>query len=275
MDFGELYELREKLCSFRPLSQGVCKFFAVLLSVFSLSHASYPFVGEILDYEISWGFISAGNARMLVQKTKNENELEIISRAWNNGAFETIFPVKDTVKSLVSADSLIPKKFDQKISEGSYKRKAIMNYNFKTKKASLKDTAYKGSDLRYGLDTVITLKGGERCILSAFYLARMLKLEPGDTAYFNAIGGKKTYKLKVICHKRETLNTALGKKKCLVIEPVIQGDGLFKAKGKLTVWLTDDDERIPVLMKSEIAIGSIKASLTGVKNESSTSPPAP
>jgi len=243
----------------------VYKIFAILFSVFSLSHASYPFVGETLDYEISWGFITAGNARMLIRKAKNANELEIISRAWNNGAFETIFPVKDTVKSIVSADSLLPKIFDQKISEGSYKRKAIMNYNFKIKRASLKDTAYKGSTLRYGLDTVITLKGGERCILSAFYLARILKLEPGDTAYFDAIGGKKTYKLKIICHGREVINTVLGKKKCLIIEPVIQGDGLFKAKGKLTIWLTDDDERLPVVMKSEIAIGSIKATLTGVK----------
>jgi hypothetical protein len=238
---------------------------AALFFVFSISHASYPFVGETLDYEISWGFITAGNARMLVRETKNANELEIISRAWNNGAFETIFPVNDTVKSTVSSDSLLPRVFNQKISEGSYKRNAFTIYDFKAKNAIIKDTAFKSSKLSHGVDTVITLNGGERCILSAFYLARTFKLEPGDTAYFNAIGGKKKYKLKVICHKRETINTVFGKKKCLVIEPVIQGDGLFKAKGKLTIWLTDDEERLPVLMKSEIAVGSIKASLISVK----------
>ncbi len=264
MDFDKLDELKGKLHSFRPLSKGGCKVFAILFLVCSLSHASYPFVGEILDYEISWGFITAGNARMSVKKTKKENELEILSEAWNNGAFETIFPVKDTVKSLVSADSLFPRIFSQKISEGSYHRKAFTVYNFNAKKASIKDTAYKGSTLKYGLDTLIKLNGDERCILSAFYMARTLKLEPGDTAYFNAIGGKKVYKLKVICHKRETISTPIGKKKCLVLEPVILGDGLFKAKGKLTIWVTDDDERLPVVMKSEIAIGSIKATLTGV-----------
>jgi hypothetical protein len=231
---------------------------------FSVSHASYPFVGETLDYEVSWGFITAGNARMLVRETKNENELEIISRAWNNGAFETIFPVNDTVRTTATADSLLPKVFNQKISEGSYTRNAFTFYDFKTQTASIKDTAFSKSKLKHGIDTLITLDGGERCILTAFYLARTFKLEPGDTAYFNAISGKKKYKLKVICHKKETLNTVLGKKKCLVIEPVIQGDGLFKAKGKLTIWVTDDKERLPVLMKSEIAIGSIKATLTGV-----------
>ena len=221
------------------------------------------FAGETLDYEISYGFISAGNARMIVRETKNENELEIISRAWHNSFF-TLLSVDDTVKTIASADSLLPRVFDQRIKEGSYVRNMRTFYNFEQKKAIIKDTAYKSSDLRHAIDTVITLDGNERCILSAFYLARTFDLNPGDTAYFNAIGGKKKYKLKVICHKRETINTAFGKKKCLVIEPVILGDGLFKAKGKLTIWLTDDEHRLPVLMKSAIAIGSIKASLIGV-----------
>ncbi|MDR0518087.1 MAG: DUF3108 domain-containing protein [Fibromonadaceae bacterium] len=236
--------------------------FVICLFLFSQSHASYPFVGETLDYKISYGFISAGNARMLVRETKNANELEIISRAWHSSSFK-LLSVNDTVRSTVSADSLMPKVFNQKISEGSYTRNALTVYNFETKRASIKDTAYKASELRHGKDTVITLDGNERCILSAFYLARTLNLKPGDTAYFNAIGGVKKYKLKVICHKRETISTAFGKKNCLVIEPIIQGDGLFKAKGKLTIWLTDDEKRLPVLMKSEIAIGSIKATLIG------------
>jgi len=241
-------------------------FLAFFLFFFSALHAAHPFVGETLDYEISWGFISAGKARMLARETGNENELEIISRAWNHSFFKML-TVDDTVKSTVTADSLMPKVFNQRIKEGSYIRNALTIYNFKAKKAYIKDTAYKGTELKHGLDTVITLDGNERCILSAFYLARTFKMEPGDTVYFNAIGGKKKYPLKVICHRREEIKTAFGKKKCLVVEPVILGDGLFKAKGKLTIWLTDDEERLPVVMKSEIAIGSIKATLIGVTRQ--------
>jgi len=237
--------------------------FAALLFSFCVLHASHPFVGEILDYEISYGFISAGKARMLVRETKNENELEIITRAWNHSFFK-ILTVDDTVKSTATADSLVPKVFNQRLKEGSYVRNALTIYNFKTKKAHIKDTAYKALKVLHALDTTITLEGNERCILSAFYLARTFKFEPGDTVYFNAIGGKKKYPLKVICHRRETIKTAFGYKNCLVIEPVILGDALFKAKGRLTIWLTDDEERLPVVMKSEIAIGSIKASLIRV-----------
>jgi len=238
----------------------------IFLFFFSVSYAAHPFVGETLDYEISWGFISAGKARLLVRETGNANELEIISRAWNHSFFKML-TVDDTVKSTVTADSLLPKVFKQKIKEGSYVKNATTVYNFKAKKAYIKDTAYKASELKYGLDTVITLGGDERCILSAFYLARTFKMKPGDTVYFNAIGGKKKYPLKVICHRRETIKTAFGERKSLVIEPVILGDGLFKAKGKLTIWLTDDEERLPVIMKSEIAIGSIKAFLIGVTRQ--------
>jgi len=240
------------------------KFIFASLLFFSLSYSAYPFIGETLDYEISWGFISAGNARLHIGETKNENELEIISRAWNHSFFK-VLTVEDTIKSTVTADSLLPKVFNQKIKEGGYIRNALTIYNFNAKKATIRDTAYSKSKLKHAIDTAIVLDGGERCLLSAFYLARTFKLEPGDTVYFDAISGKKKYKLKVICHRRETIKTAFGKKKTLVIEPVIQGDGLFKAKGKLTIWLTDDDERLPVLMASEIAIGSVKASLVKVK----------
>jgi len=239
------------------------KIFIVLLFSFCVLHAAYPFVGETLDYEINYGFIPAGKARMLVRETGIENELEIISRAWHNSFFK-ILSVDDTVKSKVTADSLLPKVFNQRLKEGSYVRNALTVYNFKTKKAYIKDTAYKAQNILFALDTAITLNGNERCILSAFYLARTFKFEPGDTVYFNAIGGKKKYPLKVICHRRETINTAFGKKNCLVIEPLILGDALFKAKGRLTIWLTDDEERLPVRMESEIVIGSIKASLIGV-----------
>jgi len=240
------------------------KIFIFLLFISSAAFAKYPYIGETLDYEISWTFFTAGNARLLIRETKNANELEIISRAWHSSSFK-ILSVDDTISATATADSLLPKVFTQKIREGGYKRKAQIVYDFKAKKATVKDTAFNKEVFKHGIDTTIILKGSERCILSAFYLARTLDLKPGDTAYFDAISGVKKYKLKVICHRKETINTALGKKDCLVIEPVIQGDGLFKAKGKLTIWLTDDAERLPVLMKSEIAIGSIKASIIGAK----------
>jgi hypothetical protein len=51
---------------------------------------------------------------------------------------------------------------------------------------------------------------------------------------------------------------------CLVVEPVLKYSGIFENKGKLTVWVTDDQRRIPVLMRSKILIGAISAVLEEV-----------
>ena len=76
---------------------------------------------------------------------------------------------------------------------------------------------------------------------------------------------RKNYPLNVIVHGREEVDTPAGKFQCLVVEPMLRTPGLFKHEGKLTIWLTDDERRMPVLMKSKVAIGSITVILTGYR----------
>ena len=64
---------------------------------------------------------------------------------------------------------------------------------------------------------------------------------------------------------REVVETPAGKFKCVVIEPKLKAGGIFKNKGRLVIWLTDDERRMPVLMKSKVAIGSISATLVEAK----------
>jgi hypothetical protein len=88
-----------------------------------------------------------------------------------------------------------------------------------------------------------------------------MPLAVGDTSRFSAVSGKKRYELKVVVHGRETLKTDFGKVQTVKVEPMLDGDGIFNSKGKIFIWFTDDDRRIPVLMECEIALGSIKARL--------------
>lgn len=78
---------------------------------------------------------------------------------------------------------------------------------------------------------------------------------------FSAVSGKKRYDLRVIIHGYEDINTQFGKKKCIKVEPILDGDGIFQASGRLFIWFTNDAMRLPVLMKSKIVVGSIKAEL--------------
>jgi hypothetical protein len=101
----------------------------------------------------------------------------------------------------------------------------------------------------------------EHSIMSAFYFVRTMPLTVGDTSRFSAVSGKKRYELKVVVHGHETLKTDFGKLQTIKVEPMLDGDGIFNSKGRIFIWFTDDDRRIPVLMECEIALGSIKARL--------------
>jgi len=64
--------------------------------------------------------------------------------------------------------------------------------------------------------------------------------------------------------RKETINTVLGKKECLVLEPGLDGEAIFKQTGEIHIWVTNDDYKIPVLMQSKIVFGNFKALLKSV-----------
>ncbi len=240
----------------------------LLLSSVSFLWAAAPWMnGERLDYEISWGFVTAGNARLEVKPLPGTPaRTEFYSHAWNNGMFESMYPVKDSIYTRVLNQGWLPEIFSKSLKEGSYAQKSHIRFDRTRSRASLSDTVFEkpgSAKIKRSFDTTLAVEPGTHCVMSAFYLVRTMDLRPGHDTYFSAVSGKKKYPLRVICHRRERLETVLGKKDCLVVEPVMAGDGIFKAKGKLLIWLTDDAARIPVKMTTEIALGSIKAVLKG------------
>lgn len=219
--------------------------------------------GETLSYRLSWGFISAGSAEMNATP-RQDGKIEFVSIARNNGAFKSIYPVADTIHTLSAAENLLPFYFKKTLNEGSYYSTSNIVFDRVKKKAVLADTVFRDShrrEIKSRIDTAVTLQGIEHCIVSAFYLVRKMDLSGKKETYFSAVSGKKRYSLRVIIHGKETVETDLGTFSCIKVEPVLGGDGIFKATGKLFIWITDDDRRLPVLMTAKIAIGSIRGEL--------------
>lgn len=223
--------------------------------------------GERLNFRVGWGFVTAGRAVMEVFP-KGHNLL-FRSVARNNGAFQSVYPVKDTIRTWVSREGLIPSSFSKILNEGGWHSRTIIDFDQAGGTARLADSVLDQKDGRWYVkrssDTTVTIEPGTHCIISAFYKIRTLDLKPGEEYYFNAVSGKKKYRMKVICHRYETIEVDAGKFKTVVVEPVLADDGIFKAKGKLTIWLSRDERRLPVLMKSKIAVGSIFAELESYK----------
>ena len=210
-------------------------------------------VPEKLLFNIIWGgwsfkWITAGQATLELLPTASPTEWKIQSLAWADGFFQTLYPVKDTVTSVIDSRGIYPLRFDKHLHEGSYH--AVISARYDQAAHSLKTQ-----------DTTLAIEPFTHDVLSAFYFIRTQTLKVGDTLDLAAVSGKKKYKLRLLCHGRETVEVPAGKFKTLIVEPVLKDDGLFKAKGKLTIWVTDDELHMPVKMQSKIPVGSIKAEL--------------
>ena len=223
--------------------------------------------GERLEYELSWGFITAGYATLEV-KPRKDGKVEFLTFATANKTVNKFYPVHDTVYTLVRNKGLMTDVFRKSLHEGTFHNKSLIRFDRNAKKAFLSDTVFSDPVRRYvkrSADTSVAIEGLEHSIMSAFYLVRTLPLKEGATSRFSAVSGEKRYELKVVVHKRETIKTDLGTFKTVKVEPVLDGDGIFKSSGRIFIWFTDDDKRLPVLMQCEIKLGSIKAELTKVK----------
>ncbi|MBT4484439.1 MAG: DUF3108 domain-containing protein [Candidatus Latescibacteria bacterium] len=207
-------------------------------------------VGEHLKFAIKYGFYQAGTATMSVKEKKEVNGglcYHIKTTAHSNDFISSFYKVRDNVVTYLDVDGLFSRRFEKKLSEGNYKSDRIVDFyhdrlialNTK-KKHALKEIPLYVQD-----------------VLSALYYIRTIDLEIGRAKSVEVYADGKVYFLKIIIHGREKVKVPAGTFSCIKIEPILESEGIFKQKGKLTIWLTDDEKKMPVKMASKVLIGSI------------------
>jgi Protein of unknown function (DUF3108) len=209
-------------------------------------------VGEKLTFDINYGFITAGTATMEVAKLIKYSErpcYQIITRANSNSFFSSVYKVDDKVESLIDAVALFSWRFEKNLREGTYKSDRLCLFD------------QRNHQVIYNNDTTICPPFSQDA-LSVLYFVRTQPLEPGKSIFVDNFTDGKLYSLEVRVLRREKVTVDAGTFDCIVVEPLLQTVGVFKHEGKLTVWLTDDRLRMPVLMKSKILVGSVSAELT-------------
>lgn len=218
-----------------------------------------PFgVGERLAFEIKYGFISAGVAVIgipEIARVRGRDCYHIVSVAESNAFFSVFFPVRDVVESFFDARELVTVKFEKRLSEGDFRAHDLVYFDHDRHVA-----VYPGSERER--DRVVPLSLDAQDILSSLYYVRMVDLEVGTSVYIENHADKKNYPLEIKVLGRERVEVPAGTFDCVVVEPVMRTAGLFRHKGSLKVWLTDDARRVPVLMRSKVIIGSVSAVLT-------------
>ena len=208
--------------------------------------------GELLEFSIDYGIINAGGATMEIQEVRRiagRSCFDIHTEARSNSVFSKVYKVWDRSQTFLDAQELLPLRYEKHQREGDYKKDLLIKFDRAKNVAS-----YENGDQ-------VSIHPHAQDELSAFYYLRAVPLEVGREVYVDTHTNRKNYPLKVLVHRRETITVPAGTFDCYVIEPMMREGGIFSAKGKLTVWITADEKRMPVLLRTKIVVGSISASL--------------
>jgi hypothetical protein len=212
-----------------------------------------PFApGEFLLFSIDYGPVNAGEASLEVRDiilSDGRPCYRVESKARSNRFFSAFYMVRDKVVSHIDTETLFSRYFSKRLREGDYRKNVAIRFDHEAGKA------------RYADQRELDIPSGVHDILSAFYFVRTMDLVPGTSAFIHTHSSHQNYDLEVIVHGREIIQVPAGTFDCYRVEPIILGEGLFQFDGQLTIWLTADERRLPVLMKTKVKVGAIDAAL--------------
>ncbi len=226
--------------------------------------------GEWLKFRLHYGFLNASYATLHVKSAEIDEVpvYHVVGRGKTTGFASVFFKVDDTYESYFGMEDGKPYKFVRKVNEGGYTKDIEINFDHKEDKAFLNDKKNKKK-----LD--FELQDSIQDLLSAFYYLRNNYI-PENLVEGKAVTLKMLYdddgifdfKLKYL--GKEILKTKFGKVECYKFRPMVQSGRVFKEQESLSLWVSADDNRIPIRISADLAVGAIKADLdayNGLKHQ--------
>lgn len=221
--------------------------------------------GEFLKYKVSYsGFFNAGYASLQSKAvTLNGKEVyHIKGYGRNTGLSRFFFKVEDIYETYIDREKDIPYRFIRDINEGGHTRDIQVDFNHQTLQALVFDKK-RDTKKYYPFP-----KGVQDMLSTLYYLRNQVDastLKAGDYTDVNMFYGDEIFKFRLKFLRREVIKTKFGNVSTLVFRPYVESGRVFKAKESLTVWISDDDNKIPLKIKAELAVGSIHADLDEFK----------
>jgi hypothetical protein len=215
--------------------------------------------GETLDYSLTWLALSGGDARFTISLAPGApDRFRLTSVAQTSSGFARIYKVRDEIQSFVDRVMFTTIGYEKHLREGSHRKDDVTTVD-RERGVVIRRRAGKP-------DKVVAISGPVFDPLSLIYQFRRLDLKPGAHVHFMVVADGKLYAVDADVTQREQISTPLGSFRTVAVEPQMSAGGLFADEdSKLTIWYSDDARHLPVRIRSDVKIGSITATLKGVR----------
>jgi hypothetical protein len=220
--------------------------------------------GEKLDYVVHYGLINAAQATIDI-----DNDIQMINSrpcykvnvfGKTTGSFDFFLKIRDTWRSYIDTTSIVPQRFHRNIEEGKYRKKENVMFDHYKNLATVEDkketNTYKVPD-------------NVQDIVSGVYYLRTLnydKRKVGEAIKIQGFFDEEVFDFTVTYKGRETVETKAGSIKAIKLVPKMPKNKLFDGEDAITVYLSDDKNKIPVLIQAEMFVGAVKIDLYKYKN---------
>lgn len=262
----EFIRVWQSICKFYFMKKIITLFFVLSFGFFYTQKLDVINSGEILSYRIHYGILNAGYATLTTLKTNFQEQPHFYVKGVgkSTGAVRAFFKVDDVYESFINYNTGLPSYYVRNVKEGGYSQhlQTVFNHNNQTLILTDKKNTKNGSK-------VINSVKGVQDMLSAFYYLRALdnnELKVGTVKNLNVWIDDEMFPFQLKVAGEENVKTKFGTINCLKIIPMVKSGRVFKAKEGVTLWVSNDKNHIPVSIKAELAVGSLKADLDQFKN---------
>ena len=237
--------------------------FFIITNSFSQTEAFKT--GEHLKYKLSYSnFLTAGYATMDVKKSNHNNNetFHVVGKGKTTGLINFFFKVRDNYETYMDKKTLLPYRFKRNINEGGYTKNKEILFDQVKHTAIVTDKEKKKTKTYTNKDKV-------HDILSSLYYMRntdISKFKKGDEISLPIFIDEEIMNMKLRFLGRETIKTKFGKIKSAKFMPLVASGRVFKEKESVTVWVSDDENKIPLRIKASLSVGSLRADLYKYKN---------
>lgn len=237
--------------------------FLISINIFGQNNSAFD-VGEYFKFRIHYGLITAGYATLEVKESviNNKKVFYTVGHGYTAGMAKTFFKVEDHYQSFIDKNTSKPYQFLRKINEGGYTKDQVGFFNQDTNKVLVKDH-------KNNTEKTFNVTENVQDIVSSFYYLRnhpnINKLQVGESIMIDMFFDEEVVKFKLKFVGRQKIKTEFGKINTMVFRPLVQSGRVFKEEESVTVWVSDDANKVPLRIKAVLAVGSLKADLLEYK----------
>ena len=227
----------------------------------TLRNTAYQ-AGEQLTFTVYYAvagiFVNAGTAVFSnnLERVNGKPVYHITADGKTNPSYDWIYTVRDRYESYIDTSNMLPLKFVRNVHEGDHKQYENITFNRTANTAITTGGVYKVPQC-------------VQDVVSSMYYARNInfnKYNPGDRIPFTLFLDNEVYNMYIRYMGKETIKTRYGRFDAIKFKPLLLKGSIFEGGEKMTVWVSDDANHIPVRVESPISVGSVKVDMMGYQN---------